>query len=116
MKAPAWGVALLASLPAAALALSEADYVARWCEGRGQVEYVLDDRTRVDCLTPEFAVEADFGHKWAEAIGQALYYGHMTNRQPGVLLIVGPGDHRFLRRFHTAADGLGIRLFTLDKE
>jgi hypothetical protein len=40
----------------------------------------------------------------------------MTNRQPGVLLIVGPGDHRFLRRFHTAADGLGIRLFTLDKE
>jgi len=114
MKLAALLVGLL--VPALAMAMPEAEYVDRWCEGRGQVEFILEDQTRVDCLMPGFAVEADFGHKWAEAIGQSLYYGRMTDRQPGVLLIVGPGDHRFIRRFHNAADGLGIRLFTVDKE
>ncbi|WP_171018846.1 hypothetical protein ACONUD_00725 [Microbulbifer harenosus] len=51
------------------------DYQLPWCETAGGVaEYVLPDRTRVDCLTETHAMEFDFAPKWAEAIGQALYY------------------------------------------
>lgn len=111
-----WIFFLLMVLPAIVLGQSEAEYVEQWCAGRGQVEYILEDRTRVDCLTPEFAIEVDFAHKWAEAIGQSLYYGHMTGRKPGVLIIVGDGEHRFIRRFHNATIGLDIQLFTISKE
>ena len=34
----------------------------------GEMEYVLKDRTRVDCLTDEYAIEVDFAKKWAESI------------------------------------------------
>lgn len=87
-----------------------------WCYGQsGQPEVVLEDRTRVDCLTEEFAVEADFASKWAESIGQSLYYANMTGRKPAVLLIVGPDHSRFVARFHNAAEGLGIRLYLIDQ-
>lgn len=33
----------------------------------GQIEYVLDDKTRVDCLTASYAIEVDFAPKWAES-------------------------------------------------
>ena len=35
----------------------------------GQMEYELTDKTRVDCLTSTYAIEVDFGKKWAESIG-----------------------------------------------
>lgn len=35
----------------------------------GEMEYLLFDKTRVDCLTDEYAIEVDFAKKWAEAIG-----------------------------------------------
>lgn len=54
----------------------------------GQAEVVLEDRTRVDCLTDEYAYEVDFAKKWAESFGQAWHYSIMTGRRPGVLLIV----------------------------
>ena len=108
-----WFFVLLTILPSIAFCQSEDDYVNQWCNDKGQVEYVLPDNTRVDCLMPEFAVEVDFGHKWAEAIGQSLYYGKMTGRQPAVLLIVKDGNHRFIRRFYNATGGLNIRLFTI---
>jgi hypothetical protein len=57
-------------------------YQERWCaEKGGAVEVVLSDRTRCDCLTDENAVEFDFGTKWAEAIGQALYYSIQTGKR-----------------------------------
>lgn len=37
------------------------------------MEYVLPDRTRVDCLTDEYAIEIEFAENWAESIGQAMY-------------------------------------------
>jgi hypothetical protein len=37
---------------------------------RGQVEVVLPDGTRCDCLTETHAIEFDFGRGWGEAIGQ----------------------------------------------
>lgn len=60
-----------------------------WCNSKGGIsEYVLPDRTRVDCLLPDYAVEFDFANKWAEAIGQALHYSRMTNRKPGIVIIL----------------------------
>ncbi len=54
----------------------------------GVMEYKLPDRTRVDDLTDSHAIEYDFAHKWAEAIGQALHYARMTGKRPGIVLIV----------------------------
>lgn len=92
----------------------EADYRDDWCEGEAEV--ALKDGTRVDCLTDDYAVEVDYAYKWAESIGQSLYYANMTGKAPAVLLIVAPGDSRFVGRFHNAADGLGIKLFLIDKQ
>lgn len=52
------------------------------------MEYKLEDNTRVDCLTPDYAVEFDFASKWAESIGQSLYYAQKTKRKPAVVLIM----------------------------
>jgi hypothetical protein len=76
-------------------------------------EYRLDDGTRVDCLTDQYAIEFDFGPKWAESIGQALYYAEMTGRQPGVVLILEqPGDDRYLNRLRRVADKYNISIWT----
>ena len=66
----------------------EAEYQKAWCDKRGGLmEYKLSDKTRVDCLLPNMAVEFDFANKWAECIGQAIYYGRQTNRQAATVLI-----------------------------
>ena len=68
----------------------ERDYQAQWCaEKGGQAEVVLPDGTRADCLTATHAIEFDFGSKWAEAIGQALFYGLQTGKRPGDCLDPG---------------------------
>lgn len=89
----------------------ESYYVDEWCHGKGATEYVLPDRTRVDCLTENFAIEFDWGYNWAESIGQSLYYGIMTERTPAVVLLLRDGEERFITRFETASQGLGIHLF-----
>ena len=67
----------------------ESYYRDKWCsEHKGKTEYRLLDRTRVDCLTDEYAVEFDFARKWAEAIGQALHYSLLTGRTGAVVLII----------------------------
>ncbi len=53
----------------------------------GVIEYTLKNRTRVDCLTDEYAIEVDFAHKGYEAIGQSLYYALETKKQAGIILI-----------------------------
>ena len=45
----------------------------------GQVEYKLEDKTRIDCLTDKRAIEYDFATKWAECAGQAIYYAEAIN-------------------------------------
>ena len=79
----------------------EKAYQAKWCAARqGITEYKLNDKTRVDCLLPDMAVEFDFANKWAECIGQALYYGQRTNRTPACVLIMEnpEKDAKYLRR------------------
>ena len=99
----------------------EAEYQKAWCDKRGGVmEYELPDKCRVDCLLPDMAVEFDFANKWAECIGQSLYYGKMTNRQPACVLIMerGEKDVKYLRRLRRAAyrKGVGLRTFTMKPE
>jgi len=85
-------------------------------ELNGKIEVVLEDRTRVDCLTDEYAIEVDFAKKWAEGIGQSLYYGYMTDKKPAVALIVGEKDARYLKRLKKVANELDIKIYKIEKE
>jgi hypothetical protein len=82
---------------------------------KGETEIVLPDRTRVDIVTEKYAIEVDFGYKWAEAIGQALYYEKMLDKQAGVLLVLeGREEERFLNRLMTVAVEHGIKVWVWD--
>lgn len=95
----------------------ESHYQLFWCQrAGGEVEHVIFDGTRVDCLTATTAYEFDFADKWGEAIGQALWYGTATTRRPGIVLILErPGDHRHVDRVRATieAQGLDIELRTI---
>jgi hypothetical protein len=67
----------------------EKEYQRDWCaEARGHAEIRLPDGTRADCITRTHAIEFDFGQKWAESIGQALYYSMQTGKRAGIVLIL----------------------------
>lgn len=50
-------------------------------------EHRLDDGTRVDLLFPKEACEIDWADKWAEGVGQSIYYGLKTRKAPLVILL-----------------------------
>lgn len=82
----------------------------------GEMEYVLKDRTRVDCLTDEYAIEVDFAKKWAEGIGQSLHYAQMTGRKPAIGFIMDEDkDQRHFKRLDTLARKYGIKVFIIEK-
>jgi hypothetical protein len=81
----------------------------------GQTEYVLEDRARVDIITEQYAIEVDYAHKWAESIGQSLYYGMMTNRFSGVLLIITEYDGVYINRLVVVAKIHNIKIWTINK-
>ena len=92
-------------------------YQTQLCERLGgRMEYRLPDRSRVDCLNETFAVEVDFARKWAEGVGQSLYYAEMTGRRPAVGLIVAGDEERYLRRLKAVAGVYGIKIFIIEKE
>ena len=85
---------VLLIVPGVLIATTEQHYQDQHCEG--VKEYVLSDRTRVDCLTETHAIEYDFARKWAEAIGQALRYAFETNKKAGIVLILeSKKDYRY---------------------
>ena len=74
-------------------------------------EAVLWDMTRVDCLAKDYAVEFDFAKKWAEAIGQSLYYSKMTGKKPAIALIITSiGDYKYLKRIERLDNGIKVFL------
>jgi len=92
----------------------EADFVDAHC--RGEIEFVLADRTRVDCLTDTHAIEYDWGKKWAESLGQALFYSAMTGKKAGIVLIVNPRTKdRYLKRLNKAIsdNNLDVDVWTI---
>jgi|TARA_B110000967_G_C18826333_1_gene531606 hypothetical protein len=59
-----------------------------WCASvDGVSQFTTKDRTYVDCLTKEYAIEAEFDYNWKEAIGQSLHYAETTNKKAGILFI-----------------------------
>ena len=86
----------------------------------GQTEVRLADGTRADIVTDEYAIEVDFGAKWAESIGQSLSYGIQLDKKPGVLLVIkDESEIRFLDRLMNVAVEHGIQVwvwnYTTDK-
>jgi hypothetical protein len=92
----------------------EKEYQKEWCEKHnGQTEFVLPDKTRCDCLTTKNAIEFDFGKKWAEAIGQSLYYSLQTGKRAGIVLILEtPKDRKFWLRLNTTIDNFKLPIDT----
>lgn len=84
----------------------ERHYQQAWCsDHKGRAEVRLPDGTRCDCLTADNAVEVEFGDKWAEAIGQALFYSIQTGKRAGVVLILESlEDYRFWIRLNSVID------------
>ena len=85
-----------------------------WCEAQnGQVEVVLPDGTRCDCLTDTHTVEFDFGRNWAEAIGQSAYYSLQTKKKPGIVLILETmKDRKYWIRLNTAIQHFNLPIDT----
>lgn len=90
----------------------ESYYQNQWCTADfGRKEAVLWDMTRVDCLTRDYAIEFDFAKKWAESIGQALYYSKLTGKAPAVVLILtAPTDYRYVKKIERLDNGIKIFL------
>jgi hypothetical protein len=94
----------------------ERDYQESFCKSiNGITEYRLEDKTRIDCLTDEYAIEVDFAKKWAEGIGQSLHYGLKTNRKPAVALIVTDEkkEAKYLKRLNGVAKEYEIKVFVI---
>ncbi len=94
---------------------SEKYYQNIWCrQNAGVSEYVLQDKTRIDCLTKDYAVEFDFASKWAESVGQSLYYAKMTKKKPAVALIMEQSsDNKYYKRLEVLSKEYNITLFQI---
>jgi len=85
-------IALCLLISINAIAVENEDYYNRaFCkEMSGRAEYVLPDKSRVDCLTSAHAFEVGWaqGLKVYESIGQEFYYSAETGKQLGILLLI----------------------------
>lgn len=109
-------LALLLLLSTAAYAQHESEYTRIFCtQIGGEVSYKTYMGTWVDCITDKYAIEVDRAEKWYEAIGQAEHYAAATAREPGILLIVGPGEQRFVKRLRMTnrVRQMGIQIWTV---
>lgn len=87
----------------------ESDYASAWCKNaNGATEVTTSAGTRVDCETDTYAVEVDYGRKWAEGLGQALHYSSVTGKRAAVVLIVRDGDERFVTRLQNTITKLSL--------
>jgi len=81
-----------------------------------KLEYTLWDKTRVDALTSTHAIEADWSYKWAEAIGQSLYYAEVTGKKPGIILLIKDEakEQKYIYRCQTVANKHGIEIWLIE--
>lgn len=107
-------VTLFPSLAWAAHQHPEKYYQDKWCaDHHGQTEVVLPDNTRADCITATHAIEFDFGNKWAEAIGQALYYSLQTGKRAGIVLILeSESDRKYFIRVNSTIFNFNLPIDT----
>jgi len=81
----------------------------------GKTEVVLFDGTRADIVTMSWAIEVDFADKWAEAVGQSLYYAAVTQKEPGIVLILENRgrDAKYVQRCLVLCHKLNIKLWLM---
>jgi len=82
-------------------------YQEQWCQEQGgEMEKVLKDDTRCDCLTDTHVVEMDFADNWYEAVGQSTHYSfQVTGKRAGIVLILeSPDDKRHWKRLINLVD------------
>ncbi len=74
-----------------------------WCSEQSRITEVLQsDRTRCDCLTQTHVIEFECGPKWAESLGQSLYYSIQTGKKAEIVLILEkPSEYKYWRRIST---------------
>ncbi len=95
----------------------EKEYQKAWCSAhQGIPEFKNADLTRTDCITNDYAIEFDFADKWAESIGQSLYYSIVNHRKPAIVLISenGKKDIKYIERAKTVAKQTGIDVWFVD--
>lgn len=98
-------IVILMCLSLSTNAKTESEYATEHCATiNGQVEHVLKDSTRVDCLTDMDAIEYDFTNKWYECVTQALYYRKMTGMQAVCGLIRKNGTYIETEHINRALD------------
>ncbi|MDM8557769.1 hypothetical protein [Candidatus Parabeggiatoa sp. HSG14] len=70
-------------------------YQEQWCQEQGgEMEVVLKDATRCDCITDTHAVEMDFADNWYAAVGQSSHYSLQTGKRAGIVLILESPDDK----------------------
>jgi hypothetical protein len=98
---------------------SEKDISESWCNlMSGTSEFRTINGTYVDCLTSEYAVEAEFDYKWKESIGQSLHYAQATGKRPAILYIKRPKSRvdYYTQLIDTITHhGLNIKIFIIEK-
>ena len=99
---------------------SEKDINIDWCSNiGGEDEFRTKDGTYVDCLTDEYAIEAEYDYKWKEAIGQSLHYAESTNKKAGILFIKRKESKKdyFIEMLRVIEKyQLPIKIFVIDEE
>jgi len=92
----------------------ESWYQTAWCDAHaGKREILMPDGSRCDCVTVSHAIEIEFAVKWAEAIGQALFYSLQTGKRGGIVLIVErDSELRFWIRLNSTIQHFGLPLDT----
>lgn len=76
-------------------------------------EVRLPDGTRCDLVNAEYAIEVEYPKKWAESIGQSLYYGIELKKKPAVLFLVEDRERelKYLKRARAVAEKHGITVY-----
>jgi hypothetical protein len=73
----------------------------------------LSDKTRADCITETHSIEFDFGKKWAESLGQALYYSLQTGKKAEIVLILeSPKDRKYFIRLNSTIQHFNLPIDT----
>ena len=90
----------------------ESVYQGYWCNNHGGIlEYELKDKSRVDCMLPNMAVEFDFASKKDECLGQALRYAAYTNKTPAcVLILEKKKDLKYYNQLQYTIKKLGLNV------
>lgn len=80
-------------------------------------EVTLPDNSRVDILCNNYAIEVDFANKWAEAVGQSLFYARQCSRSAGILLIKSKRqDSTYISRLYSISQPLNIKVWIINAQ